>query len=296
MNKLRLVVLLLAVDLLQGAVALAQDTTELTRQPVTGNISMVTGNGGNIGLFIGPDGTFLVDDQFAPVTERLLEIVREAGGDTPRFLLNTHFHGDHTGGNENLGKLGSLIISHDNVRERLANPSVIAAFNMRTPAQPAAALPVVTFSRDMTLHINDETVRLIHLPQGHTDGDSFVVFETANVIHAGDVFFSGMFPFIDVDHGGTLQGAIAGIEQILRHANDQTRIIPGHGPLSNRAALQAYHGMLETAYLRLNALRNDGKSLEEAVALKPLADLDATWGKGLFTADKWIGVVYHGVY
>ncbi|MEH6472540.1 MAG: MBL fold metallo-hydrolase [Halopseudomonas sp.] len=280
---------------LAGSPLLAADDVKITVQPVGEGISMIMGKGGNIGLFTGEDGTFLIDDQFAPLTEKILQTIKEAGGATPKYLLNTHFHGDHTGGNENLGNGGTLIFSHDNVRERLARPSVIAAFNMRSPAKPKAALPVVTFSDNLTLHINGETVRAIHVADAHTDGDSFIHFEKANVIHAGDIFFNGFYPFIDADHGGTLKGVISAIDQILDLADDSTRIIPGHGPIGDQAALASYRAMLQTAYDRLRALKDDGKSTEEAVAAKPLSDLEEKWGQGIFSGDKWIQVIYAAV-
>jgi len=212
---------------------------------VADNIYMLTGNGGNIGLFLGNDGTFIVDDQFAPLTDKILAVIKSVGGDIPRFLLNTHFHGDHTGGNENLGKAGTLIVSHDNVRERLVNGSYIDAFGMNAPPADKAALPVITFSKDMHFHINDESVRAIHVASAHTDGDSFIHFEKANVVHAGDVFFNGFYPFIDVDNGGSVRGTIEAVDVILAMTDSKSKIIPGHGPLGDRAQLQAYRDMLD---------------------------------------------------
>ncbi len=281
--------------LLSGTSAHAQSEVNITTQRVAGGISMLVGQGGNIGLLTGPDGTFLIDDQFAPLTDKILAAIKQAGGDPPRFLINTHFHGDHTGGNENLGKKGTLIVSHDGVRDRLESASIIAAFNMKTPPQPKAALPVITFSEEVTFHINGDTVRVMHVPDAHTDGDSFIHFEKANVIHAGDVFFNGFYPFIDGDHGGTLRGTIAAADRMLLLADGNTRIIPGHGPLGDRAALQRYRDMLATAYGRLRALKDEGKTAAEAVAAAPLADLEATWGKGIFTGDKWIEVIWSAV-
>ncbi len=282
--------------ILLPALAVAQDEVKITSQQVAANIHMLEGKGGNIGLFTGPEATFLVDDQFAPMTEKILAAVKAAGGKSPDFLLNTHYHGDHTGGNENLGKGGTLIFSHDNVRERLAAGSFIAAFKMKAPPQSGAALPVVTFNDELTLHINGETVRAFHVAHAHTDGDSFVQFIDANVIHAGDLFFNGFYPFIDVQHGGSLRGMIDGADRILALSNDDTRIIPGHGPLASRADLVSYRDMLVTVLQRLRALKADGKTAAEAVAAKPLADLETEWGDGFMPGDKWIGIVYPGVY
>lgn len=264
--------------------------TQITRQ-----IYMLTGEGGNIGLFIGEDGTFLIDDQFAPLTEKILTAIKSVGGDTPKFLINTHYHGDHTGGNETLGKSGTLIFSHHNVRERLSTGSFIAAFNKKRAAVSKEGLPVVTFSEDISFHLNGDSVQAIHVPHAHTDGDSFISFTKANVIHAGDILFNGFYPFIDVHHGGSLKGMIKAVDQILSLADDNTKIIAGHGPIANKAQLTEYRQMLETAYERLNKLKASGKTAQEAAATNPLSDLEATWGDGLFTGDRWIEIIYSGV-
>ena len=211
-------------------------------------------------------------------------------------MLNTHFHGDHTGGNENFGTKGVLIVSHDNVRERLNNGSFIQAFGMKAAPASKAALPVVTFSDDIHFHINSESVHAIHVANAHTDGDSFIHFKNANVVHAGDIFFNGFYPFIDAAHGGLLKGVIEAADKILSMTNAQSKIIPGHGPLADKAALQAYRDMLNIVYERLLKLKNEGTSVDDAVANKPLADLEAKWGGGIFTGDKWISIIYPGVY
>lgn len=214
----------------------------------------------------------------------------------PGFLINTHYHGDHTGGNENLGKTGTLIASHHNVRERLANGSFIKAFGMKSPAANKVALPVVTFSDDMHFHINDETVRAIHVPNAHTDGDSFIHFEKSNVVHAGDVFFNGFYPFIDAAGGGSMRGTIRAVDAILAITDSRSKIIPGHGPLADRKQLVDYRNMLNTAYTRLLKLKNAGVSAEDAVMHGPLDDLEGKWGGGIFTGDRWITIVYPAVY
>ena len=274
----------------------AQQDVKITALPVTDNIFMLTGQGGNIGLFLGKDGTFIVDDQFAPLTEKIIAAIKSVGGDTPRFLLNTHFHGDHTGGNENLGKAGTLIFSHDNVRERLVNGSVIKEFGMKTPPANNVALPVVTFSDNMHFHINSDSVQAIHVANAHTDGDSIIHFKKANVVHTGDIFFNGFYPFIDGAHGGSLRGTIAAVDVILGITDASSKIIPGHGPLGDKAQLQAYRDMLANAYTRLLKLKNEGVSVEDAIALDPLKDLEAQWGGGIFTGEKWIEIIYPAVY
>ncbi|MCK5923891.1 MAG: MBL fold metallo-hydrolase, partial [Methylococcales bacterium] len=270
----------------------AQDEVEVTTTKLSDSIHMLVGKGGNVGVFIGQDGTFVIDDQFAPMTEKLMAAIETLGGDSPRFLINTHYHGDHTGGNENFGDKGAMIVSHDNVRTRLAEGSMIKAFGMETPPAAATALPIMTYSANMHFHINDENVSLVHVPNAHTDGDTFIVFKNANVVHTGDIFFNGFYPFIDGDHGGSVKGMIDAADVVLAISDDETKIIPGHGPLADKAQLQAYRDMLETAYTALLALKNEGLTADEAIMRKPLASLDAQWGGGLFSTYKWIGLVY----
>lgn len=282
-------------SLVAHVVTVVAEEVEVTAVQVKDKIFVLTGKGGNIGLFIGEDGTFLIDDQYAPLTEKIVVAISSVGGEYPRFLINTHYHGDHTGGNENMGGLGALIFSHDNVRERLRTGSYLAAFDMKQPKTSKAGLPVVTFSRDMSFHLNGDTVQALHAPHAHTDGDSFIVFEKSNVVHAGDLFFNGFYPFIDVDHGGSLKGMIKGVDRILAMIDDDTVVIPGHGPLGDKAQLEEYREMLAEAFKRLNRLKADGKSAAEAVEAKPLADLEEEWGDGLFNGDRWIELVYPGV-
>ncbi|MEN8141675.1 MAG: MBL fold metallo-hydrolase [Thermodesulfobacteriota bacterium] len=263
--------------------------------PVTKQIFMISGDGGNIGLFIGADGTFLIDDQYAPLTEKIIAAIKSVGGDMPKFLLNTHYHADHTGGNEKLGGSGALIFSHDNVRQRLKSGAFIAAFAKKIEPLAQEGLPVVTFTEEITFHLNNDTVQVIHAPQAHTDGDSFIHFKKANVIHAGDLFFNGFYPFIDVDHGGSLAGTIKGVDQLLALSDNKTKIIAGHGPMGNKAQLKKYRQMLATAYDRLAKLKAAGKSAQEAAAAKPLADLEAEWGDGLFPGERWIEIIYSGI-
>lgn len=295
LTKFRVIIAVFGL-MLTVTVAVAQDEVKINSTEVAKNIHMLTGQGGNIGVFTGADGTFIVDDQFAPLSEKILQAIKSIGGDTPKFLLNTHFHGDHTGGNENFGKKGTLIVSHDNVRKRLADGSFIAAFGMKAPPASKAALPAITFSDDMHFHINGDSVRAVHVANAHTDGDSFIHFGKANVVHAGDIFFNGFYPFIDATHGGSVRGVINAVDTILSLSNNSTKIIPGHGPLADKAQLQAYRDMLSTAYERLLKLKNSGVSVDDAIAKAPLADLEAKWGGVMFNSDKWIKIIYPGVY
>lgn len=287
---------LMALPLAPGSSMAASRPEEAVQAvPVRGSIAMITGEGGNIGVLTGPDGTFLIDDKFAPLTEKIRAALRAIGGTDPRFVFNTHYHADHTGGNENFGKAGATIVSHQNVRRWLQQGTTVEAFQMTTPPAPAAALPVITFSKEVRFHLNGESIDVIHLPAAHTDGDSLVVFQPANVIHTGDAWFNGFYPFIDTAHGGTLQGAIAAVDTILNLANDDTLIIPGHGPLGDRNSLQAYRTMLVTVQERLVPLKARGLTAAQAVAAQPLADLEPTWGKGLFSSDRWIEIIWGGL-
>ena len=298
-HKSRLVLCVLVVWLVSYTITVHADTDadteEISPTPVTEQIYVIAGKGGNVGIFTGDDGTFLIDDNFAPLTGKIIEAIKSIGGDHPKFLINTHYHGDHTGGNENLGKAGTLIFSHDNVRERLINGSFIAAFNMKSEATAPEGLPVVTFSENINFHLNDDTIQAIHVAHAHTDGDSFVYFHKANVIHAGDIFFNGFYPFIDVNHGGSLKGTVQAVDEILSLVDADTKIIPGHGPIGDKAQLESYRTMLWTAYERLRKLKAEGKTAQEAAAAKPLEDLETTWGDGLFTGDSWIELIYVGV-
>ncbi len=275
--------------------AQAQEYPEIKSTKVSDGIYMLSAKGGNIGVLIGSDGTFIVDDQFSDGSGAILKKIGELGGDTPKFLINTHFHGDHTGGNEILGRAGTLIYSHHNVRKRLTQENFIKAFNFKMPPLDKDGLPVVTFSDDISFHINGEEVNAFHVSDAHTDGDAIIHFKSANVIHAGDVMFNGFYPFIDPHHGGTLKGMIEAVDKMLAISNAQTKIIPGHGPLASKEDLQAYRDMLNTAYQRLVKLRNQGKSVQEAIDSKPLADLQERWGNAMFDSNKWISIIYYTV-
>ena len=207
---------------------------EIKATKLTGTTYMLTGAGGNIGLSAGEDAVFVIDDQFAPLTPRILAAIAAITPKPVKFVLNTHWHFDHTGGNENLGKAGAIIVAHHNVRKRMSTDQVIEFINMKTRPDPKEALPVLTFSADMTFHINGEEVRAIHMPNAHTDGDSVVHFTGSDVVHMGDIYFNGFYPFIDAESGGSADGVVAACDKVLAFVTDKTRIIPGHGPLSSR--------------------------------------------------------------
>ncbi|NQV99686.1 MAG: MBL fold metallo-hydrolase [Rhodospirillales bacterium] len=277
-----------------SAQAQSQDYSkvEISSQDLGGGVHALFGAGGNMGVSAGPDGVFLVDDQFAPLTDKINAAIAKISDQPVRFLINTHWHFDHTGGNENFGKQGAIIVAHDNVRKLMSEAQLISFFKMDVPAAAKDALPVITFSDTTTFHLNGDTVVVSHLPPGHTNGDSIVHFQKANVLHTGDLFFNGIYPFIDVDHGGSIDGLIADADVILQRINAQTRIIPGHGPLADRAALVAYRDMLTVARDQVMAQISEGKTREQVVAGKPTASLDGQWGNGFLNGDAFAGLVF----
>jgi glyoxylase-like metal-dependent hydrolase (beta-lactamase superfamily II) len=259
--------------LLASSAAAAQQPqpapVEVRVEQLAPGVAVLFGRGGNIGLSYGADGNVLIDDQYAPMTERVVAAVRTLDPDPIRFVINTHWHGDHTGGNENLGRTGTIIVAHDNVRRRMSMDQLVRGD--RVPASPAGALPVVTFSTNLSFHLNGDEIRATHVEHAHTDGDALIYWTGANVLHMGDVYFNGSLPFIDLDSGGSIDGAIAAVEAGLAIANDRTRIIPGHGPVGSRADLTSYRDMLKTLRDRVAEAIGAGRSLDEIKALR-LAD------------------------
>jgi cyclase len=223
-----------------------QDFTrvEIKTTQVTGNIYMLNGTGGNIGASVGPDGILIIDDKFAPLADKIRAALRKIGGGKLQFILNTHFHGDHTGGNEAFGP-EAPIIAHTNVRKRLMTEQTRGG--RTSPAAPKKAWPVVTFDESLSVHFNGEEIKAIHYPHGHTDGDVVLFFTQSKVVHMGDVFFAGRFPFVDLDSGGDVEGLIENIGELVQQLPPGVKIIPGHGPVSSLNDLKAYHGMLYTA-------------------------------------------------
>jgi len=254
----------------------AQDfeNVEIKTIPVAKGIYMLIGSGGNIGVSVGEDGVFLVDDQFAPLNKKITDAVAKISDAPIRFVLNTHWHADHTGGNELMGEAGVLIVAHDNVRKRLSSEQFMEFFNRTVPPSPQDALPVVTFNDTVTFHLNCEETYAFHVAPAHTDGDSVVFFRNANVIHMGDTYFAGRFPFIDLSSGGGINGVIAAIDRVLEMTNEETKIIPGHGPLSNPRQLRDYKNMLVTMRDRITKQINSGKTMEEVLAAKPTAGFE----------------------
>ncbi len=294
----RLLPALLATALVAPTAARAQQdlsAVQVRTQHVAGSVHMLTGAGGNVAVVAGTDGVFLVDDQFAPLTEKIRAAVARISPAPVRFVLNTHWHGDHTGGNENLGRAGALIVAHDNVRTRMSADQFMNRMTDTVKASPPGALPVVTFTSAVTFHLNGDEVHAFHVPPAHTDGDAVVHFRRADVVHMGDTYFNGLYPYIDISSGGSVDGMIAAADRVLAMTREGTRIIPGHGPLSGRAELRAYRDMLATVRDRVRALVREGKTLQQVQAAKPSAEFDARWGQGFMKPDSFVRVVYESV-
>jgi glyoxylase-like metal-dependent hydrolase (beta-lactamase superfamily II) len=271
------------------------DTVQVRTQKVADGVYMLIGAGGNIGLAIGDDAVFVVDDQYAPLTPKVLAAIAALTSKPVRFVVNTHWHGDHTGGNEHMGQAGALLVAQDNVRRRLSMQQVLAFFKDTVPAAPAGALPVITFSDTITFHINGDDVQAFHIANAHTDGDAFIVWRKADVVHAGDVFVTYGFPFIDLDSGGSIDGMIAGCDVLLTLGDDSVKIIPGHGPLSDRAAVREYRSMLKTVRDRVAQQKNAGRTLAQTLATHPTGQFDAKWGGGFIKPDQFVEFVYRSL-
>lgn len=282
---------------LPGA-ALAQQSfagVEIEATEVAEGIHMLTGAGGNIAVLSGWEGVILVDAQFAPLTERIVEAVAELSPAPIRFLINTHWHGDHTGGNEGFARRGSVIVAHENTRERMSVEQFLEDLDRRVPPSPRGALPVVTFTEAMTFHMNDEEIHAFHVTPAHTDGDTVVHFRTADVLHLGDLFFNGSYPFVDLSSGGSVAGMIEAVGRVLAMVTPETRLIPGHGPLATPAELHDYHRVVKSVYHRVSALRAEGLTLDQIVEARPSAGWDEEWGRGFISGDAFVRTVYRSL-
>jgi glyoxylase-like metal-dependent hydrolase (beta-lactamase superfamily II) len=254
-------------------------------------IYLLTGRGGNVGLTVGVDGAAIIDDQFADMAPKIRAAVAMLTDQPVKFVINTHLHGDHTGGNDAFGKAGAVIIAQENVRKRLSAPFVNPSNNQPVAARAREALPVVTFADSATLHFNDDDLEFTHLPNAHTETDIFIRFRKANIVHMGDMFTGG-FPFIDGNTGGTLDGLIRAHEAVLATIDDQTKVIRGHGPLGNKAELQAYHDMLVVVRDRIAKMVRAGRTQDQVVEARPTKEFEEKYGGTSFNATQWIGRAY----
>lgn len=264
-----------------------QDVTVKTTK-VSGNVYMLQGRGGNIGAIVGSQGILIVDDDYKVVSDKLRTALKELGSAAPRFIINTHWHGDHTEGNEIFGK-DAVIISHDNVRKRLMQTNTI--FGQAVPPSPSIGWPMLTYANSITIHFDDEEIRAEHYPNGHTDGDSVIFFVKANVVHMGDDFFAGRFPFVDLDSGGSVQGLINNVTTLIAKIPSDAKIIPGHGPLSTPEDLKTFRqALVETSQIVQDKMKKNLPLAE--IKSQGFPDKFKEWGSGFIKTDAWIETVY----
>lgn len=267
---------------------------EIKTQKITDGIFILQGAGGNIGLSTGADGPLVIDDQYAELAPKIVAAIKAQQDKPIAFIVNTHFHGDHTGGNAAFAALGARIVAQDNVRKRLKD-GVVRPGSFNSAPVAAENFPVITFPESLTFWWNGDEISVWHSPPAHTDGDAIVEFKKANVVHMGDVFFNGFYPFIDVDSGGSIDGYIAAIETELKRVDDNTKIIPGHGPLGNKQDLEKFLGMLKDVRGRVAALIKRGVSEEDAIKADPLKDLNDAYGKFFITGDQMTRATYRSL-
>jgi cyclase len=266
---------------------------EIKVTKVAGNVYMLEGSGGNIGVSVGDDGILIVDDQFAPLADKIRAALKGIADKKLRFILNTHWHGDHTGGNVAFGP-EAPVIAHDNVRKRMAVEQKSEFFKRTTPASPKEALPVITFDQNLTVWFNGEEIRVIHFPHGHTDGDAVIFFTQSNVVHLGDDFFAGRFPFVDLESGGSVEGLTKNVGEIITKIPPGAKLIPGHGPLSTIEDLMNYHNMLVTTSDIVRQKIAAGKTLDQ-IKTEGLPDTWKSWGTGFIKTDLWLEIVYRSL-
>ena len=293
MKKILLPVFLLLFAISANAQQRDFSQVQIKATKVAGNVYMLEGAGGNIGVSVGADGILIVDDQFAPLADKIRAALKGLNQGKLRFILNTHWHNDHTGGNVVFGP-EAPIIAHDNVRKRLATEQRSEVFKSTTPASPKEALPVITFDQSLAVHFNGEEIRAIHYPKGHTDGDSVIFFTSSNVVHLGDDFFAGRFPFVDLESGGSVEGLIKNIGEIIGKIPEGAKLIPGHGAISTLDDLKSYHRMLQQTTEVVRQKITAGKTLEQ-IKSEGLPTEWQTWGTGFIKTDRWVETIYNSL-
>ncbi len=276
-------------------VAQTANEVEIITQDLGSGLYALYGRGGTIGVSVGEDGVFVIDDQIADLSDDILGAIAALSEEPVRYVLNTHWHGDHVGGNEAFREAGAVLVAHENVRARMASGIDESVLGQPVPPANEAALQSITISENATFYMNGQTARVIHVPRAHTDGDTIVVFEEANVIHMGDIFWNGFYPLIDVVSGGSLDGMIAGLAFGLSLADDETQIIAGHGPMGDKAAMQAAHDVLVDVCARIEPLVAQGLSQDEAVAADALADLNGEWGDWFIDGEMMTRLAYRSI-
>ncbi len=285
-----------AATLLMSSIAWGQgqdfSKVKIEVEKVSSNIAMLKGAGGNLGVSYGPDGVFVIDDQYAPMSKKISEAIKSLTKQPVKYVFNTHWHEDHTGGNEEMAKKGSVIVAHENVRKRMSTEQFIGLFQKKVPASPTDALPVITFDSEINFYLNGEDVEIFHVEHAHTDGDSIVYFKKSNILHMGDTYFNGNYPFIDVSSGGSVNGLIKAIEKALTIANNKTKIIPGHGALSHKKELISYLEMLKKSRDNIASMLKSNKSLDEIIKAQPNKSFDEGWGKGFIKPDVYISLLH----
>jgi glyoxylase-like metal-dependent hydrolase (beta-lactamase superfamily II) len=286
--KKYLLILIICIACLNAQAQNNFDTVKIHPVQVAENLYFLKGSGGNIGVFIGREGTLMIDDQFAPLSNKINGAIKTLSPNDIRFLINTHLHGDHSGGNENFKNMGVTIVAHDRVRARMSKEQVNPANNNVTPPRPEAAWPVITFSEKLNFYLNQEDIELLHVNPAHTDGDVVVYFKKANVFHMGDMFVTYGYPYIDYGNGGSINGFISSLDALLGMMDENTKIIPGHGELCTKADVKKFRDRLAEIRDEVAAALKKGKKSEDVTALPVASKYDTEWGKGFIKGKDFV--------
>ncbi len=293
---MQLITPLILISCLASLAASAQEIPDKDVQitKLTENIHVLMAVGGNIAVSSGSDGLFIIDDGLpsGSMAEKIEAALRTIRDEPVRMVFNTHWHFDHTGGNRHFGEQGALIVAHDNVRERMSTKQFSSFFNIESLPSPNIALPVVTFDQGISFHLNGDTIRALHIANGHTDGDAVLFFEGANIVHTGDLFTNRQYPFIDLSGGGSARGMLAAVDTLIPMLSEDTIIIPGHGPIATLEDVQAYRTMLYTVINRIQLLIDEGKTADEVISLQPSVNFDAIWAWSFLPAERWNRLIY----